>query len=77
LSCHSCGWGSATIFLAERFPKSKIVGFSNSKRQKAYIEEIAQAKGLENVHIITGNVVDYEFEPEAFDRVISIEVRAS
>ena len=53
------------------------MGFSNSKRQKAYIEEIAQAKGLENVHIITGNVVDYEFEPEAFDRVISIEVRAS
>jgi cyclopropane fatty-acyl-phospholipid synthase-like methyltransferase len=55
-------------------PKSSIVAFSNSKSQKAYIDGVAAEKGLKNIEVITGNVVDYEFEPASFDRVVSIEV---
>jgi cation-transporting ATPase 13A2 len=35
---------------------------------------MAQEKGIKNLNVITGNVVDYEFERESFDRVVSIEV---
>jgi cyclopropane fatty-acyl-phospholipid synthase-like methyltransferase len=71
---HSCGWGSASIFLAEKFPKSKITGFSNSRTQKEHIDAVAASKGLTNLTIITGDVVDYTFVAEAYDRVVSIEL---
>lgn len=55
-------------------PKSKVTAFSNSKTQKQYIDGKAKENGLTNLTVITGDVVDYEFEPESFDRVVSIEV---
>lgn len=55
-------------------PKAQVTAFSNSKTQKQYIDGKAKEKGLTNLNVITGNVVDYEFEPESFDRVVSIEV---
>lgn len=58
-------------------PKSHITAFSNSRTQKEYIDSVAKAKGFTNLDVITGNVVDYEFEAESFDRVVSIEVSRS
>lgn len=55
-------------------PNAKVTAFSNSKTQKQYIDSKAEEKGLKNLNVITGNVVDYEFEPESFDRVVSVEV---
>jgi len=52
-----------------------VTAFSNSRTQKIYIDGQAEAKGLKNLTVITGNVVDYEFEAESFDRIVSIEVR--
>lgn len=72
-----CGWGSATLYLAEQFPNSKVVGVSNSRTQKDYIESAAAQRNIKNVEVITGDIADYEFEPERFDRVVSVEVRAS
>jgi len=70
----SCGWGSVSLYLAEIFPNSQITAFSNSKTQKIYIDGKAKEKGFTNLTVITGNVVDYEFEKEAYDRIVSIEV---
>lgn len=72
--CKRCGWGSGALYFAEMLPNSKITAFSNSRTQKLYIDEKAREKGLKNVTVITGNVVEYEFEQESFDRVVSIEV---
>jgi cyclopropane fatty-acyl-phospholipid synthase-like methyltransferase len=69
-----CGWGSGALYFAEMFPNSKITAFSNSKTQKIYIDGKADEKGLKNLQVITGNIVDHEFEPEIYDRVVSIEV---
>lgn len=69
-----CGWGSGALFYAEVLPGARVTAFSNSKSQKVYIDAIAKEKGLTNLTVITGNVVDFEFEPESFDRVVSIEV---
>jgi cyclopropane fatty-acyl-phospholipid synthase-like methyltransferase len=55
-------------------PNAKVTAFSNSKTQKQYIDSKAEEKGLKNLNVITGNVVDHEFEPESFDRVVSVEV---
>ncbi|MES0872611.1 SAM-dependent methyltransferase [Sinimarinibacterium thermocellulolyticum] len=73
-----CGWGSLSLWLAERFPKSEIVGLSNSHGQRAFILARAAERGLHNLRIITGNIVDFEFPAEGieagFDRVLSIEM---
>ncbi|KAK0635488.1 cyclopropane-fatty-acyl-phospholipid synthase [Bombardia bombarda] len=69
-----CGWGSAALYFAEKLPKAQVVAFSNSKTQKAYIDGRAKAQGLANIEVITGDVADYEFEHETFDRVVSIEM---
>jgi cation-transporting ATPase 13A2 len=65
------------LYFAEVLPNSQVTAFSNSRTQKIYIDEKAKEKGLKNLKVITGNVVDYEFEKESFDRVVSIEVHLS
>jgi hypothetical protein len=69
-----CGWGSGALYYAEVLPGAQVVAFSNSKTQKEYIDGKAKEKGLTNLEVITGNVVNYEFEHESFDRIVSIEV---
>ncbi|KJK77977.1 hypothetical protein H634G_06944 [Metarhizium anisopliae BRIP 53293] len=69
-----CGWGSGALYFAEMLPNSNIVAFSNSRTQKHYIESEAARRNITNVRVITGDVVDYEFEPESFDRIVSIEL---
>ncbi|KKY18559.1 putative cyclopropane-fatty-acyl-phospholipid synthase [Diplodia seriata] len=51
-----------------------VTAFSNSRTQKEYIDARAKEKGLGNLTVITGDVVDYDFEPAQFDRVVSIEL---
>ena len=74
MSAQRCGWGSAALYFSEIFPRSHITAFSNSRTQKEYIDAQAASRGLTNLHVITGDVVDYEFEPEGFDRVVSVEM---
>lgn len=69
-----CGWGSGALFWAEIFPAARITAFSNSRTQKEYIDGHAASKGLTNLEVITGDVVDYEFEEAAYDRVLSVEL---
>ncbi|WP_223787608.1 SAM-dependent methyltransferase [Marinicella meishanensis] len=68
-----CGWGSITLYLAEQFPGSKITGVSNSNSQRRHIMAQAQARGLNNVNIITCDINELELHQQ-FDRVISIEM---
>ena len=68
-----CGWGSLTLFMAEKLPRAKITAVSNSKSQKAYIEMRAKQKGLKNIKVITADMNDFKIKA-TFDRVISIEM---
>lgn len=68
-----CGWGSLTLYMAEKFPGSRITGVSNSRTQKEYIEDQAKARGLTNVTIRTADMNDFE-APGRYDRVVSIEM---
>lgn len=76
-----CGWGSLSLWMAERYPKSRILGVSNSKPQREYIESACRARGITNVKIVTCdiNVFDPfllapEFGAKRFDRVVSVEM---
>jgi cyclopropane-fatty-acyl-phospholipid synthase len=68
-----CGWGSLSLFLAERFPNCKITGVSNSSSQREYILNKASSLGLKNISIQTCDM--NKFEPgQKFDRIVSVEM---
>lgn len=69
-----CGWGSFTLWMAERYPNAKITGVSNSATQRQYILAEAEQRGLNNVEIITCDVNVLELEQGSFDRVVSVEM---
>ncbi len=68
-----CGWGSVSLYLAERFPGCRVTAVSNSKSQGEFIRRRADAAGLRNVRVVTADM--NTFEPgERFDRVVSVEM---
>ncbi|MGI9598708.1 MAG: SAM-dependent methyltransferase, partial [Acidimicrobiales bacterium] len=67
------GWGSLSLFIAQRFPGSDVVTVSNSKTQKRYIDGEAARRGLTNLSVHTADIA--HFEPDGrFDRVVSVEM---
>lgn len=71
-----CGWGSMSLWLAEKYPNAQITGLSNSRTQKAFIDAQAQQAGFKNLQIMTANIAKFEAFPDArtFDRIVSIEM---
>ena len=72
-----CGWGSLSLFMAEKYPQSKIVAISNSHSQRKYIESQIQVRGLNNLTVITQNaaeLTDLDLTYGPFDRVVSVEM---
>ena len=69
-----CGWGSLSLYLAEKYPHATITGVSNSRTQKAYIDGEARRRGFSNLTIITCDMNVLELPAGQFDRVVSIEM---
>ncbi|KRG43286.1 cyclopropane-fatty-acyl-phospholipid synthase [Stenotrophomonas panacihumi] len=69
-----CGWGSLTLWMAERFPNASITAVSNSRGQRAHIEAQCKARGLSNVLVLTCDVNRLALPARAFDRCISVEM---
>ena len=68
-----CGWGSLTLFMAERFPRARITAVSNSASQRAHIEAEAARRGFSNIRVITADMNDFE-SSALFDRIVSVEM---
>lgn len=68
-----CGWGSLTLWMAERFPAARITAVSNSAPQREHIEAQAAQRGLLNVEVITADMNRFATE-RRFDRVVSVEM---
>lgn len=68
-----CGWGSLSLYLAEKYPNSKITGLSNSRTQKKFIDSQKHLHGLENLNILTEDISDFD-TAAIFDRLILIEM---
>ena len=68
-----CGWGSLSLFMAERLPRARITAVSKSASQRRHIEAEAARRGLTNLRVVTADM--NAFAPDAtFDRVVSVEM---
>lgn len=68
-----CGWGSLSLFMASRFPKSTFTVVSNSRTQKLYINEQAINRGIKNLTVITADINVFNIDA-IFDRIVSVEM---
>jgi cyclopropane-fatty-acyl-phospholipid synthase len=70
-----CGWGSLTLWMAEKHPTARITAVSNSRTQKEHIDAEARRRGLANIEVITCDMNVFE-APEAgmYDRAVSVEM---
>ena len=68
-----CGWGSLTLYMAQRHPGASIVAVSNSAPQREYILAEAARRGLRNVEVITADMNEFD-TARRFDRVVSVEM---
>ncbi|MCB9882863.1 MAG: class I SAM-dependent methyltransferase [Planctomycetes bacterium] len=68
-----CGWGSFSLWAAERFPKSRFLAISGSASQRSFIEERAARLGLSNLTVQTMDANRFESD-RSFDRVVTIEM---
>ncbi len=68
-----CGWGSLSLWLAERYPRSRVLALSNSSPQRRFIERKASERRLVNLEVVTADINVFETE-RRFNRVLSIEM---
>jgi cyclopropane-fatty-acyl-phospholipid synthase len=68
-----CGWGSLSLWMAQHYPKSRIVAVSNSASQRKYITAKAAERNLTNLQVITADMNDFSTD-QIFDRVVSVEM---
>ncbi len=68
-----CGWGSLSLWMARKYPNSRIMAVSNSTSQRSYIERRAEADGISNLTVTTADMNDFSASG-TFDRVVSIEM---
>jgi len=68
-----CGWGSLSLWMAQRYPHSRITAVSNSHSQKNFIDAESARLGLSNLEIVTADINEFETQ-KRFDRVVSVEM---
>jgi cyclopropane-fatty-acyl-phospholipid synthase len=68
-----CGWGSLSLWMAERFPSARIVAVSNAQGQRRFIEAEAARRGLTSLRVVTADMNDFD-PARRFDRVVSVEM---
>jgi cyclopropane-fatty-acyl-phospholipid synthase len=68
-----CGWGSLSLWMAERYPASRVTAVSNSAFQRLHIESEAHRRGLGNLKVITADMNAFA-APGRFDRIVSVEM---
>lgn len=68
-----CGWGSLSLYMAARYPKSAFTVVSNSRTQKMFIDMTAKNRGIKNLRVITADMNTFDVNYK-FDRVVSVEM---
>ncbi len=69
-----CGWGSFSLWMAQRNPTVQITSVSNSATQRRYIEDRCAQLGLDNLRVLTADVNELNLPAASFDKVISVEM---
>jgi len=69
-----CGWGSLSLWMAERFPGAEITAVSNSVPQREFILGQARERGLGNLKVLTADMNSFDPPGRDYDRVVSVEM---
>lgn len=69
-----CGWGSFSLYAAQKFKDCHFTALSNSSTQKSFIEERCRKLGITNLEVITENIATAVLPQNKFDRIVSIEM---
>lgn len=70
-----CGWGALSLWVASRYPGTRVTAVSHSSAQGRFIRERAGERGLgDRVRFVEADVSDFRPPPESFDRVVSVEM---
>jgi cyclopropane-fatty-acyl-phospholipid synthase len=68
-----CGWGALSLWMAEKYPASRIITVSNSNLQAEFIRDRCRERGLANLTVITADMNTFS-TTQKFDRVVSVEM---
>ncbi len=68
-----CGWGSLSLWIAEHYPRCRVLAVSNSAAQRQWIEQRRAEVGATNLEVVTCDVSTFEVD-RRFDRVFSVEM---
>ena len=68
-----CGWGSLSLWIAEKFPKCLVLAVSNSVPQGEFIRARARELSLGNVEVTTADMNRFDTD-RRFDRILSVEM---
>jgi cyclopropane-fatty-acyl-phospholipid synthase len=68
-----CGWGSLSLWIAERYPNCRITSVSNSAPQGEFIRQQALERGFRNIEVLTADMNTFQIA-RTFDRIVSVEM---
>jgi cyclopropane-fatty-acyl-phospholipid synthase len=68
-----CGWGSLSLWLAERLPNARITAVSNSAPQGEHLRAEAARRKLGNVLHVRSDINTLELD-RRYDRIVSVEM---
>ena len=69
-----CGWGALSLWLAERYPDTRVTSVSNSASQRDYILSVARDRGLDNIAAQVRDMNDFAAPAGTYDRIVSLEM---
>ena len=68
-----CGWGSLSLWMAERYLNSQIVAVTNSESQREFILSRMAERNLKNLLVTKADMNNFSIDQQ-FDRVVSVEM---
>jgi cyclopropane-fatty-acyl-phospholipid synthase len=68
-----CGWGSLSLWIAQRYPECQVLAVSNSRVQADFIRRRCAERSLDRVEVVTADMNDFS-TGRRFDRVVSVEM---
>lgn len=68
-----CGWGSLSLWMAARYPRSRFVCVSNSASQRRFVLARGARQALGNLEVVTADMRDFDTAAR-YDRIVSVEM---
>jgi len=68
-----CGWGSLSLWVAEKYPSCRVLAVSNSVPQGEFIRARVRELALTNLEVMTVDMNRFDME-RRFDRILSVEM---